>query len=146
MLLAGCREDEARIIDGREQTVGEASAIERQHLLPLVREGFDLVEVSFGPVNGLGCVKVRTNAYSAPLLPGTQAQIKLSAATVEVWYEGRCVARHERSTVVTSTSSTSNTTWTCSSTSRAHSPAANPWSSGVEPDAGPSATTSSGTG
>jgi transposase len=97
MLLAGCREDEARIIDGREQTVGEASAIERQHLLPMAREGFELVEVSFGQVNGLGCVKVRTNAYSAPLRPGTRAQIKLSAATVEVWYEGRCVARHERS-------------------------------------------------
>jgi hypothetical protein len=70
MLLDGCHEDEARIIDGREQTVGEASAIERQHLLPMAREGFDLVKVSFGPVNGLGCVKVRTNAYSAPLLPG----------------------------------------------------------------------------
>jgi transposase len=97
MLLAGCREDEARMIDGREQTVGEALAIERPHLLPMARAGFDLVEVSFGEVNGLGCVKVRTNAYSAPLLPGTQAQIKLSAATVEVWYAGHCVARHERS-------------------------------------------------
>ena len=96
-LLDGCREDEARIIDGREQTVGEALAIERQHLLPIAREGFDLVEVSFGQVNGLGCVKVRTNAYSAPLLPGTTAQIKLSASTVEVWHEGRCVARHARS-------------------------------------------------
>ena len=96
MLLAGCREDEARRIDGRAQTVGEALAIERQHLLPLAREGFDLVEVSFGKVNGLGCVKVRTNAYSAPLAPGTKAQIKLTAATVEVWYEGRCVARHAR--------------------------------------------------
>jgi hypothetical protein len=82
---------------GREQTVGEALAIEPQHLLPLAREGFDLVEVSFGQVNGLGCVKVRTNAYSAPLVPGTQTQIKLSAATVEVWYQGRCVARHARS-------------------------------------------------
>lgn len=97
MLLVGCREDEARVIDGRDQTVGEALAIERQHLLPLAREGFDLVEVSFGQVNGLGCMKVRTNAYSAPLLPGTTAQIKLSAATVEVWYQGRCVARHTRS-------------------------------------------------
>ncbi len=38
------------------------STIERQHLLPMAREGFDLVEVSFGQVNGLGCVKVRTNA------------------------------------------------------------------------------------
>jgi transposase len=97
MLLAGCREDESRVIDGREQTVGEAHAIERQQLLPLAHEGFDLVEVSFGQINGLGCVKVRTNAYSAPLLPGTTAQINLSAATVEVWYQGRCVARHARS-------------------------------------------------
>jgi transposase len=97
MLLDGCREDEARLLDGREQTVGEALAIERQHLLPLAREGFDLVEVSFGQVNGLGCVKVRTNAYSAPLQPGTTAEIKLSAATVEVWHQGRCVARHARS-------------------------------------------------
>lgn len=97
ILLAGCRDDESRLIDGREQTVGEALAIERQHLLPLAREGFDLVEVSFGQVNGRGCVKVRTNAYSTPLTPGTQAQIKLPAATVEVWYGGRCVARHERS-------------------------------------------------
>jgi len=97
MLLVGCREDEARVIDGREQTVGEALAIERQHLLPLAREGFDLVEVSFGQVTGPGCMKVRTNAYSAPLQPGTTAQIKLSAATVEVWYQGHCVARHARS-------------------------------------------------
>ncbi len=97
MLLGGCREDEARLIDGRVQTVGEALKIERQHLLPLAREGFDLVEVSFGQVNGLGCVKARTNAYSTPLAPGTKAQIKLSAATVEVWYQGRCVARHARS-------------------------------------------------
>ena len=96
MLLAGCREDEARLIDGRAQTVGEMLSIERQHLLPRAREGFDLVEVSFGQVNGLGCVKTRTNAYSAPLAPGTKAQIKLTAATVEVWYEGRCVAQHAR--------------------------------------------------
>jgi hypothetical protein len=30
MLLAGCR-DEARLIDGRQQTVGQALAIERDH-------------------------------------------------------------------------------------------------------------------
>ena len=96
MLLAGCEEDLGRIIGGRQQTIGEALAIERQHLLPLAREGFDLVEVSFGKVNGLGCVKARTNAYSTPLAPGTKAQIRLTAMTVEVWYEGRCVARHAR--------------------------------------------------
>jgi hypothetical protein len=35
LLLAGCREDETRMIDGRQQTVGEALAIERDHLLPM---------------------------------------------------------------------------------------------------------------
>jgi hypothetical protein len=53
MLLAGCREDEARNIDGRQQTVGEALAIERDHLLPLPSEGFDLVEVSFAKVDAV---------------------------------------------------------------------------------------------
>jgi transposase len=96
-LLAGCRSDEARIIAGRRQTVGAALAIERQHLLPMAVDGFDLVEVSFGQVDGLGRVKVRTNAYSAPLVPGTTVQIKLGPATVEVWHQGRSVARHARS-------------------------------------------------
>jgi len=97
MLLAGCREDEARTIDGRQQTIGEALAIERDHLRPLPSEGFDLVEVSFAKVDGLRRVRVRTNAYSAPLWPGTTVQLKLAAATVEVWHQGRCVARHARS-------------------------------------------------
>jgi hypothetical protein len=47
-------------------------------------------------VNTLGCVKVRTNAYSCPVRAGTVVQAKLSATTVEVWHEGRCVATHQR--------------------------------------------------
>src|SRR5205814_720007 len=97
MLLGGCREDEARVIDGRQQTVGEALAIERDHLLPMPSEGFDLVEVSFARIDGLRRVRVRTNAYSAPLWPGTTVQVKLAAASVEIWHQGRCVARHARS-------------------------------------------------
>lgn len=96
-LLAGCRQDEGRTITGREQTVGAALRIERGYLLPLVAEGFDLNEVSFARVDGMGGVRVRTNAYSAPLPPGTTVQVKLLAATVELWHEGRCVARHLRS-------------------------------------------------
>jgi transposase len=96
-LLAGCRDDEARIIDGRQQTIGEALATERDHLLPMPSEGFDLIEVSFARVDVLRRLRVRTNAYSAPLWPGTTVQVKLAAATVEVWHQGRCVARHARS-------------------------------------------------
>ena len=97
MLLASCEEELERVIDGRQQTIGEALAIERQHLLPMPSEGFDLVEVSFGHLDSQRRIKARTNAYSAPLPPGTTVEIKLAPATVEIWHQGHCVARHTRS-------------------------------------------------
>ena len=96
-LLAGCHGDEARTVTGREQTVGTALLLEREHLLPLAAEPFDLAEVSFPTVNTLGCVKVRTNAYSVPARAGTVVQVKLRASSVEVWQDGRCRATHQRS-------------------------------------------------
>ena len=38
---------------------------------------------SFPTVNGLGCVKVRTNTYSVPLAAGAQVQAKVYASVVE---------------------------------------------------------------
>jgi hypothetical protein len=70
--------------------------LERDHLLPLADEGFDLTEVSFPVVDRLGRVRVRTNAYSVPLRSGTHTQAKITATTIEVWHAGRCIARHER--------------------------------------------------
>lgn len=95
-LLRACREDEARTISGHTEGVGAAMAIERDHLLPLAAEGFDLVEVSFPTVNGLGCVKVRTNAYSVPVAVGTTVEAKLTPALLEIWHDGKPVASHER--------------------------------------------------
>jgi hypothetical protein len=96
-LLAGCRADEARTVDGRERTVGAAMAVERAQLLALAAESFDLAEVSFPTVNRLGCVRVQANAYSVPLPAGTAVQVRLAADALEVWHAGQCVARHERS-------------------------------------------------
>jgi transposase len=95
-LLAGCQHDERRVIAGREQTVGRAMMIEREHLLPLAAEGADLAQTSFPTVNGLGCVKVLTNSYSVPLPAGAQVQAKAYASRIELWHGDRCVARHER--------------------------------------------------
>lgn len=95
-LLAACRADEARTVAGRTQPIGAALVIEREHLLPLAEEGFDLTEVSFPVVDRLGRVRVRTNAYSVPLRSGSQTQAKITATTIEVWHAGRRVARHER--------------------------------------------------
>lgn len=97
LLLQGCQEDETRTVTGRVQTVGAAMLLEREHLLPLAEESFDLVEESFPTVNTLSTVKVRTNAYSVPVAAGRTVQAKLTASTVALWYEGRCVATHQRS-------------------------------------------------
>jgi Mu transposase-like protein len=97
LLLDGCRADQRRRIAGKPHTVGEATGIEREHLLPLPGEGFELAEISFPVVDGKGCVKVRTNWYSTPLKPGTRTQVRVLPAYVEVWHERECVARHERS-------------------------------------------------
>ena len=96
-LRACCQQDEQRRINGNPRTVGEAMRIEREHLLALINEGFELAETSFPVVDGQGCVKVRTNRYSAPLPAGTKTQARLLPAYVEVWHEQHCVARHERS-------------------------------------------------
>lgn len=95
-LLQGCEHDQRRVMGDRSQTVGAGMAIEREHLLPLAEEGFDLAEVSYGLVDGKGCVKVRTNSYSVPVPAGIRVQVKVLPAHVEVWHEGRRVARHER--------------------------------------------------
>jgi transposase len=95
-LLDGCRHDERRVIAGRQQSIGAALVVEREHLLPLVPESFDLAQTTFPTVNSLGCAKVLTNAYSAPLKAGTLVQAKVYASIVELWHDGRCVARHER--------------------------------------------------
>ncbi len=95
-LLAGCREDEQRLIGERQQSVGQGMIIEREHLQPLPEERFELAEMSYPVVDSKGCVRVRTNWYSTPLRAGSHPQVKILPAYVEVWSEGRLVARHER--------------------------------------------------
>jgi hypothetical protein len=77
--------------------VDEAMRMEREHLLPMASEGFELAETSFPVVDGQDCVKVRTNRYSVPLRPGSRTKVRLLPAYVEVWQEQHCVTQHERS-------------------------------------------------
>jgi transposase len=95
-LLAACREDERRLIAGHKQPVGALIIEERIHLLPLAEQGFELADLSFPRVDGLGCVRVRTNLYSAPAPPGKTVEVRLYPSHVEVRDEGRCIALHER--------------------------------------------------
>ncbi len=95
-LLAACRADEDRTVDRRVQSVGAAMAVERPYLLALADEPFDVTEVSFPTVTNLGCVTVKTNAYSVPVPAGTTVRAQLSADVLVLWHGGRGVARHER--------------------------------------------------
>ena len=95
-LLAGCRADERRKIAGHDRPVGALMIEERAHLLPLAEHGFDLADSSFPRVDGLGCVRVRTNLYSAPVGVGRTVEVRLYPSKVEIRHEGRSVAHHER--------------------------------------------------
>jgi transposase len=96
LLLAGCRADEARVLDGRTEPVGTAMLAERDHLLAHAPEGFDLAEVTFPRVDKLGCVLVKTNAYSVPVAAGTRVEARVYPLHVEIWHAGDRIARHER--------------------------------------------------
>jgi len=96
LLADGLLEEQGRVIAGRSQTIGAAMIAEREHLLPLASEGFDLAALHFPHINASGCAKVLTNFYSAPLPVGTAVDAKVYSATVEIWYQGRRVASHER--------------------------------------------------
>jgi hypothetical protein len=91
-----CHKDQQRILSSRTDAVGMAMLQELPHLLPLSTEPFDLTEKSFPTVDGLRCVRVRTNRYSIPLPPGAVIEARLLADYVELWYQGKRVARHER--------------------------------------------------
>ncbi len=96
MLVAACRADEARVLDGRSGTVGAAMAVERGHLLSCAVEGLDLAEIVFPVVDKQGCVTVKTNFYSVPARAGSRVEARVHPLHVEIWQAGRLIARHER--------------------------------------------------
>ena len=69
---------------------------ERHTLLAPAERGFELAEVCFPKVDGLGCVRVRTNLYSVPAAPGATVEARVCPSHIEIREEGRAIARHER--------------------------------------------------
>src|SRR3954451_22911517 len=96
MLLTACRADEARVLDGRSETIGAAMAIERGHLLPCAVEGLDLAETVFPVVDKQSCVTVKTNFYSVPARAGSRVEARVHPLHIEIWQAARLIARHER--------------------------------------------------
>ena len=77
--------------------MGEASQMERAHLLALAKERFPIAEVLFPLiVDNKGRVKVKTNWYSAPVWPGHRVTARVWPSLIEIVHDGECVARHQR--------------------------------------------------
>lgn len=96
-LLADCHHDEKRMIAGRQESVGALLLKEKEHLLPLPAEDFELAEVSFPKVDQSGCAKVLTNFYSVPLTAGSVVEARAYSSVIEFRQNGAAVAQHERS-------------------------------------------------
>ena len=96
-LLAGCLASRSRTISGRTMTVGEASQMERPHLLPPADDRFPIDEILYPLiVDNKGRVRVKTNWYSAPLWPGLRVTARVGPSLIEILHDGTCVARHQR--------------------------------------------------
>jgi hypothetical protein len=92
-LLEESKRDEQRVIGKPSHSVGAGMCLEREHLLPLAEEGFQLAPIQILTVNSSSrCVRVLTNFYSAPAPVGCEVQVNVYAAEVEIWHEGKCIA------------------------------------------------------
>jgi transposase len=96
-LLDDCRQDENRVLSGRTESVGALLLTEKQHLLALPAEDFELAEISFPRIDQSGCAKVRTNFYSVPLKSGSIVEARLYSSVVEFRQEDVRIAQHQRS-------------------------------------------------
>lgn len=89
--------DEARRIEGRRETVGQAFAVERAHLRPLPAEPFDAAVTFPARVDAKARVRVKSGRYSVPArLAGRAITVRLGARHVELLHDGRTVAIHPR--------------------------------------------------
>jgi transposase len=96
-LLADCRCDESRILAGRSERVGTLLLMEKEHLLPLASDDFELADISFPRVDQAGCAKVLTNFYSVPLKPGAIVEARAYSSIIEFRHDGEQIAQHQRS-------------------------------------------------
>jgi len=85
------------MIAGRQESVGALLLKEKEHLLPLAAEDFELAEVSFPKVDQSGCAKVLTNFYSVPRTAGSVVEARAYSSVIEFRQNGTAVAQHERS-------------------------------------------------
>ena len=97
LLLACCRQDESRCLEGHRASICEEWAQERGQLRPLPAKPFETAEVSSHRVDEKSRARVRTNWYSVPVhLVGMRVEARVDTARVEFRHAGKLVGYHRR--------------------------------------------------
>lgn len=98
MLSEKCRKYLSHQIRGKAATVGKMLDDEKEKLYPLPGYAFDPCKRTSGRVDRFATVRFDTNNYSVPVaFCGKEVSIKAGPETVSIFFEGRCIARHNRS-------------------------------------------------
>ena len=97
MLQEKCLNYLSHQIRGKESSVGEMLTKEREKLYPLPGYPFDPCKRVTGRVDRFCTVRFDTNNYSVPAAYcGREVSVKAGPETVSIYFEGQCIARHQR--------------------------------------------------
>jgi len=97
LLRAACILDLERTITGKDETIGESLEREREALKDLPEYPYITYDVADVRVNDKSMVCARQNLYSVPCrLIGRKVQTRIHARTIEVYWDRKLVAVHER--------------------------------------------------
>ena len=98
MLSEKCRKYLSHQIRGKAATVGKMLDDEKEKLYPLPGYAFDPCKRTLGRADRFATVRFDTNNYAVPVAcRGKEVSIKAGPDTVSIFFEGRCIARHNRS-------------------------------------------------
>ena len=97
MLQEKCLNYLSHQIRGKESSVGEMLAKEREKLYSLPGYPFDPCKRATGRVDRFCTVRFDTNNYSVPAAYcGREVSVKAGPETVSIYFEGQCIAQHRR--------------------------------------------------
>ncbi len=78
-------------------SVNELWTDDKNELLSLPEDDYDVFRYEVGYVNKLGLIHLDTNRYSvSPELVGSKVQIKAYYDRIEIYHEGKCIVKHKR--------------------------------------------------
>ena len=97
-LLACCKKDEERIVQGYKKSIAHLWQEEKMELKPLPERPFNTCNIRSARVSDKALISIDSNQYSVPTyLVGQTLEVQVSCYHIRCCYRGKCVAEHQRS-------------------------------------------------